>query len=99
MGANRSAAAEFSFFLAIPVMFGASFLKVLKFGLDIAEGEASMLSGTEIGILIVGCISAFLVSLAAIKFLMDFIKKHDFKLFGYYRIILGIILLIYYFAR
>ncbi len=99
LGANRSAAAEFSFFLAIPVMFGASFLKVLKFGLDIAEGEASMLSGTEIGILIVGCISAFLVSLAAIKFLMDFIKKHDFKLFGYYRIILGIILLIYYFAR
>ena len=99
LGANRSASAEFSFFLAIPVMFGASFLKVLKFGLDIAEGEASILSGTEIGILIVGCISAFLVSLATIKFLMDFIKKHDFKLFGYYRIVLGIILLIYYFAR
>ncbi len=98
LGCSRAASAEFSFFLAIPVMFGASFLKILKFGLDIMEGEVNMISGTEIGILIVGTITAFLVSLAAIKFLMNFIKKRDFKIFGWYRIILGLILIAYYFA-
>jgi len=96
LGCSRSAAAEFSFFLAVPVMLGASALKVLKFGLEIAEGEAQMITGGEILILIIGMASAFLVSLAAIRFLMDFIKRHDFKIFGYYRIVLGLILLIYF---
>lgn len=81
-GATRSVAAEFTFFLAIPVMFGASFLKLLKFGLAF--------SNTEIIILVVGMVVAFAVSVLAIKFLMGYIKKHNFKIFGWYRIILGI---------
>lgn len=85
-GLSRTAAAEFSFFLAVPVMFGASALKLLKFGFDF--------TGMELSILLIGCVTAFLVSLAAIRFLMNFIKKHDFKPFGYYRIALGIIILI-----
>ena len=85
-GLSRTAAAEFSFFLAVPVMFGASALKLLKFGFDF--------TGMELAILLIGCVTAFLVSLAAIRFLMNFIKKHDFKPFGYYRIALGIIILI-----
>ena len=85
-GLSRTAAAEFSFFLAVPVMFGASALKLLKFGFDF--------TGMELAILFMGCVTAFLVSLLAIRFLMNFIKKHDFKPFGYYRIALGIIILI-----
>ena len=85
-GLSRTAAAEFSFFLAVPVMFGASALKLLKFGFNF--------TGMELAILLFGCVTAFLVSLAAIRFLMNFIKKHDFKPFGYYRIALGIIILI-----
>lgn len=85
-GLSRTAAAEFSFFLAVPVMFGASALKLLKFGFDF--------TGMELAILFSGCVTAFLVSLLAIRFLMNFIKKHDFKPFGYYRIALGIIILI-----
>lgn len=85
-GLSRTAAAEFSFFLAVPVMFGASALKLLKFGFDF--------TGMELAILFTGCVTAFLVSLLAIRFLMNFIKKHDFKPFGYYRIALGIIILI-----
>ncbi len=85
-GLSRTAAAEFSFFLAVPVMFGASALKLLKFGFNF--------TGMERAILLSGCVTAFLVSLAAIRFLMNFIKKHDFKPFGYYRIALGIIILI-----
>lgn len=85
-GISRTAAAEFSFFLAVPVMFGASALKLLKFGFDF--------TGMELAILFTGCVTAFLVSLLAIRFLMNFIKKHDFKPFGYYRIALGIIILI-----
>ena len=85
-GLSRTAAAEFSFFLAVPVMFGASALKLLKFGFNF--------TGMELAILLIGCVTAFLVSLAAIRFLMNFIKKHDFKPFGYYRIALGIIILI-----
>lgn len=85
-GLSRTAAAEFSFFLAVPVMFGASALKLLKFGFDF--------TGMELAILLIGCVTAFLVSLVAIRFLMNFIKKHDFKPFGYYRIALGIIILI-----
>lgn len=88
IGVSRTVSAEFTFFLAIPVMFGASLLKLLKFGL--------VFTGTEVTILLVGMISAFLVSMIVIKFLMDYIKKHDFKVFGWYRIILGTILIIYF---
>lgn len=92
LGASRSVAAEYSFFLAIPVMFGASGLKLLKYVLKVGMS----FSITEIGILISGVMVAFLVSIWAIKFLMSYIKKHDFKLFGYYRIVLGIIVLLYF---
>lgn len=85
-GLSRTAAAEFSFFLAVPVMFGASALKLLKFGFSF--------TAMELGLLAAGFITAFLVSMAAIRFLMKFIQKHDFKPFGYYRIALGIIILI-----
>lgn len=92
LGASRSVAAEYSFFLAIPVMFGASGLKVLKYILKVGIN----FSITEIGILIFGVTVAFFVSVWAIKFLMSYIKKHDFKLFGYYRIVLGFIVLLYF---
>lgn len=85
IGASRVVAAEFTFYLAIPVMFGASFLKILKFGLSFTFDE--------IVVLVLGMATAFLVSVWAIKFLMGYIKKHDFTFFGYYRIILGIIVL------
>ncbi|MFR9118578.1 MAG: undecaprenyl-diphosphate phosphatase [Merdibacter sp.] len=78
IGVSRTIAAEFTFFLAIPVMFGASLLKLVKFGLAF--------SGMELGLLFVGMLSAFIVSLLVIRFLMAYIKKHDFKVFGYYRI-------------
>ena len=84
-------AAEFTFFLAIPVMFGASGLKILKF---VMEGGG--FTGMEATMLIVGCVTAFFVSVFAIKFLMGYIKKNDFKVFGYYRIILGILVLAYF---
>lgn len=87
-GMSRYIAAEFTFFLSIPVMLGASFLKLLKFGFEFTS--------QEIGILIVGCTTAFIVSIIAIKFLMSYIKKNDFKVFGYYRIILGILVLLYF---
>ena len=89
LGVSRSVAAEFTFFLAIPVMFGASLLKLLKFGLAF--------SFMEILILLVGMLVAFITSVIVIKFLMSYIKKHDFKIFGWYRIILGMIILFYYF--
>lgn len=88
LGLSRSVAAEFSFFLGIPVMFGASLLKIVKFGFDF--------TGTEAAILLVGMSVAFIVSILAIKFLMSYIKKNDFKAFGYYRIVLGIIVLAYF---
>jgi len=88
LGTSRHIAAEFSFFLAIPVMFGASLLKLLKFGFAF--------TGMEVLILLVGMVTAFIVSVLAIKFLMGYIKKNDFKFFGYYRIILGILVLIYF---
>ncbi|MCF2684152.1 undecaprenyl-diphosphate phosphatase [Faecalicatena contorta] len=86
VGVARETAAEFTFFLAIPVMFGASFLKILKFGFHF--------TGTEFGLLMLGCLISFGVSVVAIKFLMGYIKQHDFKVFGYYRIILGGIIVI-----
>jgi len=88
IGVSREVAAEFTFFLAIPVMFGASLLKLVKFGFAF--------SGAEIMILITGVAVAFVVSILAIKFLMGYIKKHDFKAFGWYRIILGILVLVYF---
>ncbi len=86
LGVSRTVAAEFTFFLAIPVMFGASLLKIVKFGLDFTSSELT--------ILLVGMITAFITSMFIIKFLMNFVKKHDFKIFGYYRIILGLLVLL-----
>ena len=88
LGCSRSVAAEFSFFLSIPVMFGASLLKLLKFGLHF--------TGYEAAILLVGMVTAFIVSILAIKFLMGYIKKNNFKPFGYYRIALGVLVLAYF---
>ena len=88
IGVSRTAAAEFTFFLAVPVMFGLSFIKLIKFGLAF--------TGSELAILLVGSITAFVVSLFVIKFLMSYIKKHDFKVFGWYRIALGLIVIIYF---
>lgn len=98
LGCSRAVAAEFSFFLAIPIMFGASLLKCVKYAKDIADGEIAMITSTEAIILLVGMVVAFLVSVAAIKFLTNYVKKRDFKPFGYYRIVLGIILIAYYFV-
>ncbi len=86
LGVSRTAAAEFTFFLAVPVMFGASLLKLVKFGLHF--------TGTEITLLLIGMISAFLVSVLVIRFLMSYIKKHDFTVFGWYRIAIGILVFI-----
>ena len=91
LGVSRSAASEFSFFLAIPTMLGASALKVIKFLLDGAK-----ITGTEVGILLVGCLVAFLVSLAVINGLMQYVKKNNFAIFGQYRIALGILVLVYF---
>ena len=88
IGVSRTVAAEFTFFLAIPVMFGASLLKIVKFGFAF--------TGMELAILLIGMIVAFLVSILVIRFLMGYIKKHDFKVFGWYRIVLGILVLAYF---
>ena len=93
LGVSRYVAAEFTFFLAIPVMVGASGIKLLKFFL---EGEG--MTGMEVTMLGVGCITAFVISILAIKFLIGYIKKNDFKVFGWYRIVLGVIVLIYFFV-
>ncbi len=91
---SRVAASEFSFFMAIPIMLGASGVKVLKFVID-----ANTITSTELLILSVGVIVAFFVSLVSIKFLIDFVKRHSFECFGWYRIILGAIVLLYYFVK
>ena len=88
IGVSRVAAAEFTFFLAVPVMFGLSALKMIKFGLSFTSAEFA--------ILIIGCVVAYLVSIVVIKFLMSYIKKHDLKIFGWYRIVLGVIVLAYF---
>lgn len=88
IGVSRTVAAEFTFFLAIPVMLGASLLKVVKFGFDF--------TGAEAAILFTGMVSAFIVSVIVIRFLMGYIKKHDFKVFGWYRIVLGAAVLLYF---
>ena len=88
IGVSRTVACEFTFFLAIPVMLGASMLKLIKFGLAF--------TGMELAVLLVGMVTAFVVSIFVIRFLMNFIKKHDFKVFGWYRIMLGIVVLAYF---
>jgi undecaprenyl-diphosphatase len=88
LGTSRSIAAEFSFFLSIPVMFGASLLKIVKFGFNFTN--------TEFIVLVTGMLTAFLVSIIAIQFLLKYIKNHDFKVFGWYRIVLGAIVLLYF---
>ena len=88
IGVSRTVAAEFTFFLAIPVMLGASLLKIVKFGFEF--------TGMEAAILLTGMVSAFIVSVIVIRFLMGYIKKHDFKVFGWYRIILGAAVLMYF---
>lgn len=94
LGVSRAAAAEFSFFLSAPVMFGASLIKVLKFILS-----GAVMTSLEIQVLIMGCIVSFVVSLVSIKFLMGYVRKHSFALFGYYRIILGILVIAYFMFR
>ena len=91
LGVSRSAGAEFSFFMAIPTMLGASAIKGLKFILSGVEATA-----TEIGVLIVGCIVSFVVSMVVIKALMEYVRKHSFSVFGVYRIVLGTIVLLYF---
>ena len=88
LGCSRSAAAEFSFFLGVPVMFGASLVRLVKFGFHF--------SGAEVFFLIFGMVVAFFVSVFSIKFLMSYIRRNDFKVFGYYRIVLGVIVLLYF---
>ena len=88
LGCERSVAAEFSFFLAIPVMLGASALKMLKYGLAY--------TGSQVAVMLVGTVTAFVVSLIVIRFLMSYIRKHDFKVFVWYRIVLGILVLLYF---
>ena len=88
LGCTRSVASKFTFFLAIPVMFGASALKLVKYFI-----KGGTFGANEVAILGVGCVVAFVVSLAAIRFLMDYVKRHDFKFFGIYRIVLGAIVL------
>ncbi len=91
IGMSRTVAAEFTFYLAIPVMTGASLLKILKFGFSF--------SGLELAVLAAGTLVAFIVSIFVIKFLMTYIKKHDFKVFGWYRIVLGCIVVMYFLLK
>lgn len=91
IGVSRTVVAEYTFFLAIPVMFGASLLKVVKFGFEFGPGELTLL--------LAGTVVSFVVSLFVLRFLMGYIKKHDFKVFGWYRIVLGIVVLAYFWLR
>lgn len=95
IGLERSVAAEFTFFLAIPVMAGASLLKLAKYIIKVGF----VFSGLEVAILLIATITAFIVSILVIKFLMNYIRKHDFKVFGYYRIALGILVLLYFLIK
>lgn len=96
MGVSRKAAAEFSFFLAIPVMFGASLLKIVKFVADAEGGVASAFSSTELLVLAIGTVVSFLVSLVVVKFLVGFVRRHSFECFGWYRIALSVIVVLYF---
>lgn len=99
LGVGRPAGAEFSFFLAIPTMLGASALKTLKYGMDILDGAAALPTGTEIGALIVGCVVSFVVSMVVIKGLMEYVRKRSFAAFGVYRIILGALVIGYFVVK
>ncbi len=88
LGCSRGVAAEFSFFLAVPVMFGVSLLKIMKYGL--------LMSGQDLAVLIIGMVVAYAVSMLAIKFLINYVRKHDFKSFGVYRIVLGVLVILYF---
>ena len=96
LGVSRTAAAEFSFFLAIPVMLGASLLKIAKFVVGAEGGIASAFTAGEFIVLGVGTLVSFLVSLVAVRFLVNFVRRHSFESFGWYRIVLGIAVLVYF---
>jgi len=96
LGCSRAVAAEFSFFLAIPTMVGVSILKLGKFALEKMESGLVIFTGPEFAVLLTGFLVSFLVSLFCIRFLMDFVKRHDFKPFGWYRIILGGVVLVFF---
>ncbi len=100
LGVSRTASAEFSFFMSIPIMFGVSLLKTGKYAIKSMEGvEGYGVTANEIILLLVGCAVAFAVSLIAIKFLMEFVKRHSFEVFGWYRIAVGLIVFIYFAVR
>jgi undecaprenyl-diphosphatase len=99
LGVSRPAAAEFSFFLAIPTMLGASGLKIVKYGYECMKGEAPYPVATEIAVLIVGCIVSFIVSMAVIRALMEYVRKRSFAAFGIYRIVLGTLVLGYFLLK
>ena len=92
IGVSRTVAAEYTFFLAIPVMAGASLLKIVKY----IHNNGASFTGTEAAVLATGVITAFIVSVFVIKFLLNYIRRHDFKVFGYYRIALGVVVLLYF---
>lgn len=96
LGVSRTAAADFTFFLAIPAMCGASGIEVLSYAKDIMDGQAQMFGASQLAILAVAMVVSFVVSLIAIKFLTSFVKRHSFEVFGWYRIVLGIILIVYF---
>lgn len=97
LGVSRAAAAEYSFFMAIPIMLGVSVLKIGKFALNALDGEAGYaVTGIDVAMLAVGFVVAFLVSLAVIRFLMDFVRRRNFEPFGWYRIALGAVVLLYF---
>ena len=99
LGVARPAGAEFSFFLAIPTMLGASALKVLKYGLDILDGAAALPTSMELIVLAVGCVVSFIVSILVIRGLMEYVRKRSFAVFGVYRIVLGALVLLYFLIR
>lgn len=96
LGVSRKAAAEFSFFLAIPVMLGASLLKIAKFVAEAGGGIASAFTGGELAVLAIGTVVSFLVSLVAVKFLVEFVRRHSFEVFGWYRIVLSVLVVLYF---
>ena len=96
LGCSRTVAAEFSFFLAIPTMVGVSILKLGKFALEKLSAGLPIFTGAEFAVLLTGFLVSFVVSVLCIRFLMDFVKKHDFKPFGWYRIVLGVVVLLFF---
>ena len=99
LGVGRSAGAEFSFFMAIPTMLGASALKIVKYGYECLKGEALPPNITELVVLIVGCVVSFIVSMAVIRALMEYVRKRSFSAFGIYRIILGVVVIGYFLLK